>query len=43
MEQKKIEQITLHLIIFGTIIIIGEPVRPYFTMVGTSLAAILFL
>ncbi len=45
MEDRKTEYITLHLIIFGTIVIIGvfSTSKPHFTMVGTSSAATLFL
>ena len=44
MEQKKIEHITLHLIVFGTIAIIGVLARQTVcTMAGTSSAATLFL
>lgn len=44
MEQKKIEHITLHLIVFGTIAIIGVLARqtPCYTMVGMSSAATSF-
>ena len=43
MEQKKIEHITLHLMIFGTIIIIGILARQTALLYGgTSSAAILF-
>lgn len=43
MEQKKIEHITLNLIVFGTIVIIGVLARQlYYTMVGMSSAATLF-
>ena len=40
MEQKKIEHITLNLIVFGTIVIIGVLARHY-TMVGMSSVVIL--
>ena len=44
MEQKKIEHITLNLIVFGTIVIIGVlALRPHYTMVGTSSVATSFL
>ena len=44
MEQKKIEHITLHLIVFGTIVIIGVLARQTVLHYGgTSSAATLFL